>query len=70
MPSTDPSQFQHMLRFQSLSNPGCTMQFPCDEAGHVAMDILNRRALQDYLFARRMVGREFLFPLVLPGVAT
>jgi hypothetical protein len=55
----------HVIRFQSLSNPGKVLVFPCDEQGHVPLDDLSDQARQDYLFARAVVGREYAYPSVL-----
>jgi len=56
----------HELRFRSLFNEGCGLAFPCDEHGVVQMDALSARALNNYLYARTVVGREFFTPAVLP----
>ena len=53
------------LRFQSLFNEGRALTFPCDAQGHVELDALSERALQNYLYARAVVGREFATPAVL-----
>lgn len=52
------------LRFQSLFDAGRAYAFPCDAKGHVDMDRLSDRALTNYLYARRVVGREVLRPSV------
>jgi hypothetical protein len=54
----------YLLRFQSLFNEGRGLAFPCDAEGHVDMDALSDRALNNYLYARTVVGREFLTPQV------
>ncbi|MCE2917233.1 MAG: hypothetical protein ACOVOT_00445 [Rubrivivax sp.] len=56
------------LRFESLFNPGRALAFPCDEFGRVVMDHLAPRALQNYLYARAVVGREFAMPAVVRQV--
>jgi hypothetical protein len=56
------------LRFQSLFDPGRAFAFPCDAAGRVDMDALGDNALNNYLYARTAVGREFLMPSVQRGV--
>lgn len=56
----------HDLRYPSLFLSGRALQFPCDIDGHVEMDALSARALENYLYARAMVGREFAFPSVSP----
>lgn len=54
------------LRFVSLFNAGRGYTFPCDAAGHVDMDGLSNRALQNYFYARTCIGREFRHPVVQP----
>jgi|KBSMisStandDraft_5_1062788.scaffolds.fasta_scaffold84642_4 hypothetical protein len=55
----------HVLKFQSLSNAGKALVFPCDAQGRVALDALSDRARENYLYARAVVGREFAYPRVL-----
>lgn len=55
---------EYILRFRSLFDEGRALAFPCDAQGHVDMDELNERALSNYLYARTVVGREFLMPAV------
>ena len=62
-PSHSASRFE--VRFDSLFRPGRSMSFPCDERGRVDLDALPQRARLNYLFARAMVGREFMFPAVV-----
>ena len=52
----------HEIRYQSLSDAGRALIFPCDAAGHVPLDMLSERALLNYLFARASVGREYGYP--------
>ncbi|HJV71561.1 hypothetical protein [Ideonella sp.] len=54
------------LRFRSLFNEGRAYAFPCDAEGHVDLDALSPRALQNYFYARTVVGREFSMPFVQP----
>ena len=54
----------HELRYQSLSNPGRALSFPCDAEGHVQMELLGDHALANYLYARVVVGREYALPMV------
>jgi hypothetical protein len=58
---------QSLLQFKSLFNPGRSLAFPCDAMGHVDLDKLGWRALNNYLFARVTVGREFSCPQVIDG---
>lgn len=53
------------LRFRSLFDEGRALAFPCDEQGHVDLDTLSPRALNNYYYARTVVGREFCTPAVL-----
>jgi hypothetical protein len=59
----------HEVRFESLFNAGRALSFPCDDHGLVDIDRLSPRAVQNYLFARAMVGREFATPAVLSRTA-
>lgn len=54
------------LRFESLFHPGRGLAFPCSADGQVNLDALSERARDNYLFARAVVGREFMTPLVQP----
>ncbi|HSB22795.1 MAG TPA: hypothetical protein VLE94_06750 [Burkholderiaceae bacterium] len=59
-----PDDAHYELRFRSLFNQGRGYAFPCDAAGHVDLDTLSRPALNNYLYARAVVGREFRTPAV------
>ena len=52
------------LRFRSLFNEGRGYAFPCDAQGHVDLDSLGERVLNNYLYARSVIGREFAMPAV------
>ncbi len=54
-----------VLRFQPLVRQGSALVFPCDELGNVRLDSLERKALSNYLYARRMIGRQFTQPRVI-----
>jgi hypothetical protein len=58
--------YTHEIRYQSLFNAGRYLAFPCDEEGHVPLDMLSERALENYLYARAVVGREYAYPSVVP----
>ena len=60
---SEHSSFQ--LRFQSLFDTARALVFPCNAHGHVDMDALSLQALNNYLYARAFVGREFFTPQVL-----
>jgi len=55
------------LRFRSLFDEGRAFAFPCDDEGRVDLDALSPRALNNYYYARAVVGREFHLPAVLPA---
>ena len=60
--ATSGSGFQ--LCFRSMYNTGHGYAFPCDAHGLVNLDALPEKALSNYLFARGLIGREFLTPAV------
>lgn len=57
------------IRYQSLFSEGCGLSFPCDAEGHVPLDSLSERALENYLYARAVVGREYAYPSIRPATA-
>jgi len=57
----------HVLWFESLFAPGSGYAFPCDARGQVDLDALGPRALDNYLYARAVVGRELACPAVEPS---
>lgn len=59
------TQTDYEIRFQSLFNTGCALCFPCDEKGCVDLDDLPPVAMENYLFARATVGRDFSAPRVV-----
>jgi hypothetical protein len=62
--TTASSPSAYRLRFRSLFNEGRGYVFPCDAQGHVDLDTLSRQALNSYLYARTVIGREFSMPAV------
>ncbi len=65
MNASHSANAQHYeLRFRSLFNEGRGYAFPCDAQGHVDMDLLGERLLNNYLYARSVIGREFATPAV------
>jgi hypothetical protein len=58
----------YQLRFQSLFHEGKALSFPCDARGQVLLDALSERALENYLFARAVVGRDYAAPVLSPPV--
>ena len=55
------------LRFDALFAGRRGFVFPCTAEGHVNMDALGERALNNYLYARAMMGREVTWPSVHPS---
>lgn len=64
-PATVPAAAAFELRFESLFDSGRALAFPCDERGQVELDALSERALDNYLYARAVVGREYATPAVV-----
>ncbi len=62
-PTSNPRP-AHALRFRSLFREGRGLAFPCDPQGQVNLDALSRAALNNYLYARAVMGREFAWPSV------
>ena len=62
-PTSNP-RLAHALRFRSLFREGRGLAFPCDAQGQVNLDALSRAALNNYLYARAVMGREFAWPSV------
>jgi len=62
-----PQAAQFELRFQSLFDAGKALAFPCDARGQVQMDELSERALENYLYARAVVGRDYAMPQLCPS---
>ena len=55
---------RYELRFTGLFNRGHGFAFPCDSEGHVDIDELSAGGRNNYLYARKVVGREFSLPIV------
>ena len=66
MPPTDGMHYE--LRFRSLSGDGRGYSLPCDATGRVDLDVLSQSALNNYLYARTVIGREFRTPVVEPSM--
>jgi hypothetical protein len=60
-----PVAFQ--LRFDSLYGQGRGYVFPCDVEGRIDLDALSPRGLDNYLYARAVVGRELCVPRLVTG---
>ena len=52
------------LRFRSLFVEGRAFAFPCDAQGLVDMDSMSAHSLNNYLYARSVIGREVAIPAV------
>ena len=57
----------YRLHFTALREAQHAYEFPCDAQGRVDLDGLSRRSLNDYLFARALVGWVFGAPSVRPA---
>jgi hypothetical protein len=69
LPMNSSASADYELHFQSLHDAGCACTFPCDSAGHVALDALSDAVRDNYLFARAVVGRELSAPVVVSGTS-
>jgi hypothetical protein len=54
------------LLFVSLFDDGRGYAFPCDAAGQVDLDALSDRLRMNYLYVRKLIGRDFSAPAVRP----
>jgi hypothetical protein len=61
-PHSDESRFE--VRFESLFDESRALVFPCDALGRVDLDGLPARARTNYLYARALVGRDYLIPTI------
>jgi hypothetical protein len=53
------------IYYRPLADAQSTLHFPCDGQGHVDLDELSPEAVENYLFARAMVGRDYALPAVV-----
>ncbi|WP_284618016.1 hypothetical protein [Aquabacterium humicola] len=60
----DSARFE--LLFVSLFDEGRGYAFPCDAEGRVDLDALNERLRLNYLYVRKLIGRDFSAPAVRP----
>jgi len=60
----DPAHFE--LLFVSLFDESRGYAFPCDAEGHVDLDALSDRLRLNYLYVRKLIGRDFRVPAVRP----
>jgi hypothetical protein len=58
----------HYLLFRALFESPRSLSFPCDAGGHVHLDGLSARALDNYLFARTAIGHDYYVPIVVPAL--
>jgi hypothetical protein len=56
---------RHHLCFRPLAAATAPLSFRCDAAGTVDLDALDRRERLEYLYARALVGRDFVRPCVV-----
>ena len=54
------------IYYRPLADTQSPLHFPCDGQGHVDLDGLSPEAVENYLFARAMVGRDYALPAVVP----
>lgn len=66
MEGLEQQQVTFELCFESLYDPCRNQSFPCDAGGHVDMDRLEQHMLDEYLYARTVIGREYRSPQVRP----
>ena len=63
--ATNPECIEHYeLRYRSLFAIGRALAFPCNVQGEVPIDDLSAHALNNYLYARAVVGLEYAVPSV------
>jgi hypothetical protein len=55
---------RYELRFLSLLKAGRVLTFPCDVDGQVDIGGMSERSRSSYLYARKVVGREYSLPAV------
>jgi hypothetical protein len=63
-PQAHTSTPGYQLHFEPLHDQGSALSFPCDATGHVTMDELPAKALNNYLLARTVIGCRFRYPVV------
>jgi hypothetical protein len=56
--------------YRPLADTQSALRFPCDGQGHVDLDELSPQAVENYLFARAMVGRDYALPAIVPQAQT
>jgi hypothetical protein len=62
----DQAAAAYELRYPCFCDPDRALSFPCNAQGCVELDALSALALDDYLYARVVVGREYGNPDVVP----
>ena len=65
--TTSHASDAYELRFHALFADRRSFSFPCDPTGYVDMDSLSERALNNYLYARAVMGLEVSWPDVRPS---
>jgi hypothetical protein len=64
------THLSYEIFYQPLAEAQSTLRFPCDGQGHVDLDELSPEAVENYLFARAMVGRDYARPAVVAQLPT
>jgi hypothetical protein len=59
-------KLDYEIYYRPLIDTQSTLRFPCDMQGHVDLDGLSPEAVENYLYARAMVGRDYALPAVIP----
>jgi len=70
IPSAMPAAARHQLCFRPLAGAASPLSFRCDAAGNVDLDALDRRERLEYLYARAMVGRDFVRPCIVAALGS
>jgi hypothetical protein len=59
------THLSYEIYYRPLAETQSTLRFPCDVQGHVDLDELSPESVENYLFARAMVGRDYARPAVV-----
>jgi hypothetical protein len=54
------------IYYRPLADTQSALHFPCDVRGHVELDELSPESVENYLYARAMVGRDYALPAIIP----
>jgi hypothetical protein len=64
------THLSYEIYYRPLAGAQSTLRFPCDGQGHVDLDELSPEAVENYLFARAMAGRDYARPAVVAQLQT